>query len=194
MEILTQWVPEIFVDKQHIHSVRLINYMMFVLHSIFIGQIDNYIDFFSGKIMQRSETLPQFLAPFIGILKHLYDAVNRFGNSDNHRYDCLADIFHKTDSFDPILFQRLKETVKNELPPINMDEQDVYQVFEQMLDEIEMLCQSNKIRKHSIKSQDSDGAMNEGEQKQEEEEFDEEKLCNICYFTEKDTIFVPCGH
>lgn len=25
-------------------------------------------------------------------------------------------------------------------------------------------------------------------------EFDEEKLCNICYFSEKDTTFIPCGH
>jgi hypothetical protein len=30
--------------------------------------------------------------------------------------------------------------------------------------------------------------------KEEEEEFDEEKLCNICCFSEKDTTIVPCGH
>ena len=47
---MTKWVPELFVDKNHIHSVRLINYIMFVLHSLFIGQIDHYIDFFSSKI------------------------------------------------------------------------------------------------------------------------------------------------
>jgi len=29
---------------------------------------------------------------------------------------------------------------------------------------------------------------------EEKEEFDEEKLCNICYFTDKDTVIVPCGH
>lgn len=57
MEVLTKVAPELFVDKMHIHSIRLINYMMFVLHSIFIGQLDNYIDFFSNKIMQRSESL-----------------------------------------------------------------------------------------------------------------------------------------
>lgn len=93
MEVLTRVAPELFVDKLHIHSIRLINYMMFVLHSIFNGDIDNYIDFFSAKIMQRSESLAQFLAPFIGILKNLYDAVNTLGNKDNVRYDNLADIF-----------------------------------------------------------------------------------------------------
>jgi hypothetical protein len=51
MEVLTKVAPEIFVDKNHIHSIRLINYMMFVLHSVFIGHLDNYIDFFSAKIM-----------------------------------------------------------------------------------------------------------------------------------------------
>lgn len=93
LEIVTKWIPEIFVDKNHIHSVRLINYMMFVLNSLFMGQIDQFIEFFSGKIQQKSESLPQFLAPFIGILRNLYDAVNKLGNKDNLRYDNLADIF-----------------------------------------------------------------------------------------------------
>ena len=52
------------------------------------------------------------MAPFIGILKNLYDAVNKFGNQDSIKYDNLADIFSKTDSFEPILFQKLKEIVK----------------------------------------------------------------------------------
>ena len=69
-----------------------------------MGHIDSFIDFFSAKINQRSETLPQFVVPFIGILKNLYDAVNSLGNKDNHKYDNLADIFSKTDSFDPVLF------------------------------------------------------------------------------------------
>ena len=111
LEIMTKWVPELFVDKNHIHSVRLINYTMFVLHSLFIGQIDQYIDFFSSKISQKSESLSQFLAPFIGILRNLYSAVNQFGNKDNERYDNLADIFQKTDSFETILFSKLKELV-----------------------------------------------------------------------------------
>lgn len=58
LEVVTKQAPEIFVDKQQIHSIRLFNYIMFVLHSVFIGGIDNYIEFFAGKIMSRSETLP----------------------------------------------------------------------------------------------------------------------------------------
>jgi hypothetical protein len=83
LEVVTKQAPEIFVDKQQIHSIRLFNYIMFVLHSIFIGGIDNYIEFFAGKIMSRSETLPQLLAPFIGILRNIYLAVSTFGIKDN---------------------------------------------------------------------------------------------------------------
>ena len=57
IEMLTKYSPEIFVDKQHIHSIRLINYMMFVLHSVFVGELDSYIDYFVEKIQHRSETL-----------------------------------------------------------------------------------------------------------------------------------------
>ena len=157
MEVLTRVAPEIFVDKMLIHSIRLINYMMFVLHSIFDGQIENFIDFFSAKIQQRSESLAQFLAPFLGILTNIYHGVNTLGNKDNLRYDNLADIFQKTDSFDPILFLKLKEIVKGQLPAENAEEQRVYSEFDVMLEEIEMLCQCNKIRRHSLRSQDSQG-------------------------------------
>jgi hypothetical protein len=37
LEIMTKWAPEIFVDKDSIHSIRLLNYIMFVLQSIFVG-------------------------------------------------------------------------------------------------------------------------------------------------------------
>ncbi len=90
---------------------------MFVLHSIFIGKIDNYIEFFSSKINQRSDTLAQFLAPLIGILTNLYNAANTLGLKDNSSYDNLADILGKTDSFDPILFKKLKQVVISDLPP-----------------------------------------------------------------------------
>lgn len=58
LEVMTKWAPEIFVDKNQIHSMRLINYIMFVLHSVFIGNIDSYIEFFAGKVMQKTDTLP----------------------------------------------------------------------------------------------------------------------------------------
>ena len=50
LEIITKWAPEIFVDKDLIHSSRLLNFIMFVLNSIFAGNIDNFIDFFANKI------------------------------------------------------------------------------------------------------------------------------------------------
>ncbi len=59
-----------------------------------------------------------------------------------------------------------------------------------MLEEIEMLCASKKIRRHSSLDEGADSKMGV----EAEKEFDEEKLCNICYFTDKDTVIVPCGH
>ena len=191
VEMLTRYAPEIFVDKQSVHSIRLLNYMMFVLHSVFVGELGAYIDYFSEKIQHRSETLSQFLAPFIGILRNLYEAANTLGTQDNAKYDNLADIFQKTDSFDPTLFLRLREVVKSQLPPASAEEAATYLAFESMIDEIEMLCQSNKIRKHSIKSQESEGEAGHTGQ---EDQIDEERVCNICYFTEKDSVFEPCGH
>jgi len=94
-----------------------------------------------------------------------------------------------------MLFLRLKEVVKGQLPPSTKEEEETYQAFENMLDEIEMLCQCNKIRKHSLKSQDSEGGAETGQLKQNSDDMiDEESLCNICYFTEKDSVFDPCGH
>ena len=65
-----------------------------------------------------------------------------------------------------------------------------------MLDEIEMLAQCNKLRKSSNRNRSL--SMEEGvtkeELKEQSEDIDEEKLCNICYFSEKDTEIIPCGH
>lgn len=98
----------------------------------------------------KSDTLPQFLAPFISILRNIYLASNDLGTKDSKKYDDLAEIFKKTDSFDSVLFEKLIKTVKNELRPVNEEEKKVCADFEAMLDEIEMLCQCNKIRKHSM--------------------------------------------
>lgn len=99
--------------------------------------------------------MPQFLSPFISILRNIYLASNNLAAKDNLRFDDLAEIFQKTDSFDSLLFEKLIKTVKNELPPEDETEKKVCGDFESMLEEIEMLCQCNKIRKHSLKSQDS---------------------------------------
>ncbi len=120
---------------------------MFVLNSIFVGGLDLYIEFFSQKLKSKLETLPQFISPFIGILKNVYEAVNEFGVKDNARYDNLEDIFLKTSSFDSLLFTKLRDVVRNELPPANLEEKQVFIQFDQMIEEIEMLSQSNKLRK-----------------------------------------------
>lgn len=86
----------------------------------------------------------------MGILVNLYGAVNTLGLQDNTRYDNLAEIFQKTDSFDPFLFEKLKQVVNCELPPTNLEEQKIIDIFgRQMIEEIEMLCVSKKIRRHS---------------------------------------------
>lgn len=54
--------------------------------------------------------------------------------------------------------------------------------FDQMIDEIEMLCQSNKIRKCSLKSIDS----NEEKSEEENKDDNDDKICNICCYLEKD--------
>ena len=59
---------------------------------------------------------------------------------DSKKYDDLAEMFQKTDSFDSILFEKLLKTVKNELPPVNQQERQVIGDFESMIEEIEMLC------------------------------------------------------
>ena len=112
----------------------------------------------------------------IGILTKLYKATNSLGLKFNDDYDNLAEVFQKTDSFDSNLFNKLNSVVFNELPPQNDYEREVFNQFAQMIDEIEMLCTSNKIRKHSIKG---DVTMDDEDVKAGE---DEETYCSICCF------------
>ena len=90
---------------------------MFVLHSLFSGAIDGYIDFFSQKTQMYSDRLPQFVAPLISIMRNLYAAVNDFGNKENDKYDNLVDIFRKTDSFEMVYFEKLRDLIMKDLPP-----------------------------------------------------------------------------
>jgi hypothetical protein len=69
-------------------------------------------------------------------LKNVYDAVNEFGVKDNAKYDNLEDIFLKTDSFDSLLFTKLRDVVRNELPPTSSEEKSIFIQFDQMIEEI----------------------------------------------------------
>ena len=85
----------------------------------------------------------------------------------------------------------MRQVVVSELPPRDQGEAEKFERFVMRMEEVEMLCKCNKIRKHSSRG------VEEGEmrgEEEEEKEVDEEKMCNICYFTEKDTVIVPCGH
>lgn len=71
-ELFATWCPELFLDVDHVHSSRLMNFIMFVMNSVFIGEVNKQIIFFSEKVYLHSATLEQFLAPIIGILVNLY--------------------------------------------------------------------------------------------------------------------------
>lgn len=71
-ELFATWCPELFLDVDHVHSTRLLNFLMFVLNSVFIGEVNNEIVNFSTKVYSHSALLEQFLAPIIGILVNLY--------------------------------------------------------------------------------------------------------------------------
>ena len=45
-ELFSTWCPELFLDVEHVHSARILNFVMFTLNSVFIGEIDNFIKFF----------------------------------------------------------------------------------------------------------------------------------------------------
>ena len=91
---MTKWAPEVFVDKSLIHGTRLINYVMFVLNSIFEGGINHYMEYFSLKLKTKQETLPMFIAPFVGILKNIYSAASDIGSKENNKFDNCYIIFN----------------------------------------------------------------------------------------------------
>ncbi len=65
---------------------------MFTLHSVFIGKIDAYIEYFAGKVMKRSESLGRFLAPLVSILRNLYLGATTLGEQEGKRYLNLQEL------------------------------------------------------------------------------------------------------
>lgn len=75
---------------------------------------------FCDKIKTKSRSLPQFLAPFIGILVNLYRAIQEIQEKtieEKNKFDNLATLFNRMDSFDPTLFNSCYKHVITELPP-----------------------------------------------------------------------------
>lgn len=83
VELLSRWVPELFLSKDQIHASRLLDYILFVFRSVFNMQMDSLFNEFCSKLMSKSRNLPQVLAPFIGILTNIYYAIHEIqgGNS-----------------------------------------------------------------------------------------------------------------
>ena len=71
-ELFSTWCPELFLDVDQVHSSRLMNFIMFIMNSIFIGEVAKHIKDFSAKVYSHTNTFEQYLAPIIGILVNLY--------------------------------------------------------------------------------------------------------------------------
>lgn len=56
-ELFTTWCPEMFLDVDHVHSTRLLNYLMFVLNTVFVGEMNKQIDDFAAKVYSHSDNL-----------------------------------------------------------------------------------------------------------------------------------------
>ena len=56
-ELFSTWCPELFLDVENVHSTRLLNFMMFTLNSIFVGEIDKLIGNFAEKLHSFSDRL-----------------------------------------------------------------------------------------------------------------------------------------
>jgi hypothetical protein len=113
-ELFAIWCPEMFLDTEHVHSSRLLNFIMFTLNSVFVGEIDKHMMFFSEKVFSHSSTLQQYLAPVVGILVNLSIGIKQYESEDNSKYETIASFFKKSDAFSESglsLFVKLKDAV-----------------------------------------------------------------------------------
>ena len=114
LELLTRWVPELFLSKDQIHAGRLLDFILFVFRSVFRMQMDNLFIDFCNKLQTRSRTLPQFLVPFIGILTNLYTAISEVAPGGEDRAKATA--IQAAMSLSPDL-NRFNEILRNSSPP-----------------------------------------------------------------------------
>ena len=112
-----------------------------------------------------------------------------------NQFDTLADFINRMSSFDPSLFKRLLEIVVNELRPESPSEVKVFQTYDKMLVETEMLIMCKKVRKDSIDSTEGmDAAQIQREKDELEAALGDENLCPICFTRVKDCEYAPCKH
>ena len=67
IELLTRWVPELFLSKDRIHASRTLDYMAFVLKSIFQMNMDKLLKSYLKELQNKSKSLAAIMAPFVGI-------------------------------------------------------------------------------------------------------------------------------
>lgn len=100
-ELFATWCPELFLDVDHVHSSRLMNFIMFTLNSVFVGEVDKHINFFASKVYSHQATLEQYLAPIIGIVVNLQMGMKQYQSEDSSevnknmrfKYETLDSLF-----------------------------------------------------------------------------------------------------
>jgi len=167
-ELFATWCPELFLDVDHVHSSRLLNFIMFTLNSVFIGEIYKHIQYFSEKVYSHSNTLEQYLSPIIGILVNLCMGLKQYQSEEStevdvnmrYKYETLTSLFEKTDAFNErglALFQKLKESVWAKFEGQSTPNEVAFiKRYEAMLQELEVLIRQKESR--SIRDVNVSGA------------------------------------
>lgn len=76
LEIISEWVPELFLAVGQIHANRMLAYINFVYKSMLRMQLDVLFSEFCAKLPSKARNLNQFFMPFVGIAANLQIASN----------------------------------------------------------------------------------------------------------------------
>ena len=169
LETVSYWCPQIFLSKEQIHANRLIDFILFVIKSVFKSDLALSINQFCQLSPTRTRSLPQVLTPFIGILTNLYQKMKLC--PEDTTIDSLEAFIKRTDSFDISLLYSLLNCVMELKDPT---EKDLLYIKHFKL----MLLEADQITQQPVP----------------EFKIDEDKLCPICCSRESNCIFQPCEH
>ena len=75
--MIVRQIPEIFLTSDEIHSTRIMNFLMFVLQTMFKSDVLPLLGKMCKKFCTKSRNSVQFLAPFIGILAQIYIGIQK---------------------------------------------------------------------------------------------------------------------